>query len=59
VDAVVMLDDLTLVDSNTHLAYRKPEGSEWSKQKLSKEVLERAKVANEKFWKRCLRIASI
>jgi hypothetical protein len=49
VDVVVMLDDLTLVDGNTHLAYRKPVGSEWGKQKFSNEVLERAKVANEKF----------
>jgi hypothetical protein len=54
-DVVTSLDDLTLVDSNTHLAYRKPEGSEWDKQKLSKDVLERAKIANEKFLEEILK----
>jgi hypothetical protein len=49
VDVVVMLDDLTLVDGSTPLAYRRPEGSEWGKQKFSKELLEKAKAVNEKF----------
>jgi len=49
VDVVVMLDDLTLVDSNMLLAYRKPVGSEWGKQRFSREVLERARVVNEGF----------
>jgi hypothetical protein len=44
-----MADDLTLVDGGTPLAYREPVGSRWGKQRLPKEVPERARAFNEKF----------
>jgi hypothetical protein len=49
VDVVVMIDDLTLVNGNTPLAYREPVGNEWGRQKFSKGVLEKARAFNEKF----------
>jgi len=49
VDVVVMVDDLTLVDGDSPLAYHEPVGSEWGKQRFSKEVLEKARIVNEKF----------
>ena len=55
VDVVVMVDDLTLVDGDSPLAYKAPEGSEWGKQKFSSEVLERARAVNEKFLEKKLR----
>jgi hypothetical protein len=55
VDVVVMVDDLTLVDGDAPLAFREPEGSEWGKQKFSKEVLEKAKAQNEEFLKKKLK----
>lgn len=55
VDVVVMVDDLTLVDGDAPLAYREPEGSEWGKQKFSREVLEKAKERNEEFLSKKLR----
>ncbi|MEM1757645.1 MAG: hypothetical protein QW770_06425, partial [Candidatus Bathyarchaeia archaeon] len=55
VDVVVMTDDLTLVDGNSPLDYRAPEGSEWGRRKLSREVLERARAVNERFLKKKLR----
>jgi hypothetical protein len=55
VDVVVMVDDLTLVDGDTHLPYRKPVGSEWGKQRFSREVLEKARASNEKFLEKKLR----
>jgi len=55
VDVVVMVDDLTLVDGDTPLAYREPVGSEWGKQRFSEEVLEKARAFNEKFLERKLR----
>jgi len=50
VDVVVMVDDLTLVDGDSPLAYREPVGSEWGKQRFSEEVLEKARIVNEKFF---------
>ncbi|MEM3955281.1 MAG: hypothetical protein QW424_00825 [Candidatus Bathyarchaeia archaeon] len=55
VDVVVMTDDLTLVDGDSPLAYRAPEGGEWGRRKLSREVLERARVVNERFLEKKLR----
>ena len=55
VDVVVMVDDLTLVDGGAPLVYREPEGSEWGKQRFSKEVLEEAKAKNEEFLSKKLR----
>ena len=55
VDVVVMVDDLTLVDGDEPLAYHEPEGSEWGKQKFSKEVLDKAKRKNEEFLGRKLK----
>ncbi|MCS7096760.1 MAG: hypothetical protein RMK50_06860, partial [Nitrososphaerota archaeon] len=55
VDVVVMVDDLTLVDGDEPLAYREPVGGEWGKQKFSREVLEGARVFNERFLDRKLR----
>ncbi|MGB9693670.1 MAG: hypothetical protein ACPLYF_02390 [Fervidobacterium sp.] len=55
VDVVVMVDDLTLVDGDAPLAFREPEGSEWGKQRFSKEVLEEAKVKNEEFLSKMLK----
>ncbi|MEM1674380.1 MAG: hypothetical protein QXI56_05855 [Candidatus Bathyarchaeia archaeon] len=52
---VVITDDLTLVDGDSPLAYRAPEGGEWGKRKLSREVLERARVVNERFLEKKLR----
>ena len=49
VDVVVMVDDLTLVNGDEPLPYCEPEGSEWGKQKFSREVLEKAKAKNEVF----------
>jgi len=49
VDVVVMVDDLTLVDGDTPLPFREPVGDKWGKQRFSKEVLEKARVVNEKF----------
>lgn len=49
VDVVVMVDDLSLVYGDAPLPYRKPEGSEWGRQKFSREVLEKAKMKNEEF----------
>ena len=48
VDVLVMVDDLTLVDGATPLAYREPAGDKWGRQRLSKEVLEKARTVNEK-----------
>jgi hypothetical protein len=48
VDVLVMVDDLTLVDSTTPLAYSEPVGVKWSRQKLSKEALEKARAINER-----------
>jgi len=55
VDVVVMVDDLTLVDGDTPLAYREPVGSEWGKQRFSEEALEKARIVNEKFFEKKLR----
>ena len=55
VDVVVMVDDLTLVEGNTPLPYREPVGSEWGKQRFSREVLEKARASNEKFLEKKLR----
>jgi len=55
VDVVVMVDDLTLVDGDTPLAYREPVGSEWGKQRFSKGVLEKARAFNEKFFEKKFR----
>jgi len=48
VDVVVMTDYLTLVDGDSPLAYKAPEGGEWGRQKLSREVLEK-KLRNEQY----------
>jgi hypothetical protein len=50
-----MVDDLTLVNGDTPLTYREPTGSKWGKQRLPKEVLERARAFNEKFLEEKLR----
>ena len=55
VDVVVMVDDLTLVDGDSPLAYREPVGSEWGKQRFSEEVLEKARIVNEKFFEKKFR----
>jgi len=55
VDVVVMVDDLTLVDGSSPLAFCEPVGSEWGKQRFSREVLERARTVNESFLRRKLR----
>ncbi|MEM2466757.1 MAG: hypothetical protein QXZ47_05670 [Candidatus Bathyarchaeia archaeon] len=55
VDVVVMVDDLTLVDGDKPLAYREPVGSEWGKQKFSKEVLDKARAKNEDFLRKRLK----
>ena len=49
VDVVVMVDDLTLVDSATPLPYSEPKGKEWGKQKFSNKIVEKAKVKNSGF----------
>lgn len=55
VDVIVMVGDLTLVNGNAPLPYRKPAGSEWGKQKFAGEVLEKAKVKNEEFLRKKLK----
>jgi hypothetical protein len=55
VDVVVMVDDLTLVDGDAPLAYREPVGSVWGRQRFSKEVLDKARAFNEKFFEGKLR----
>jgi hypothetical protein len=52
---MVMIDDLTLVDGDTPLSYREPEGSEWGEQRFSKQVLEKAMARNKEFLKKKLK----
>jgi len=54
VDVVVMVDDLTLVDSDTPLPHREPVGSEWGAHthRFSKMALEKAKEQNVAFLRR-------
>ena len=55
VDVLVMIDDLTLVDSKVLLYYNKPKGEYWGNQKFLKLFLENAKVKNEIFLRRKLK----
>ena len=49
VDVVVMVDDLTLVDSNFLLHYVPPSGGVWGRQSFSKDIYEKARMKNEAF----------
>ncbi|MEM1587365.1 MAG: hypothetical protein QXE14_03170 [Candidatus Bathyarchaeia archaeon] len=55
VDVVVMTDDLTLVSGNAPLDHREPRGAEWGKLRLPRDILERAKVFNDKFLEKKLK----
>jgi hypothetical protein len=49
VSVVVMIDDLTLVNSDVPMPYSEPEGGSWSHKTISKDAVERAKAINEGF----------
>ena len=55
VDVVVMKDDLTLVESDSPLAYTAPIGNEWGRYVLPDEIIEMAKVKNERFLRKKLK----
>jgi len=48
-DVLVMVDDLTLIESAAPLPYCEAEGEDWSKQTFSKEVLTKAGAKNFNF----------
>jgi hypothetical protein len=48
VDVLVMVDDLTLVDGTTPLAYREPVGAKWGGRRVPKEALEKARAINKR-----------
>jgi hypothetical protein len=48
-DVSVMLDDLTLVDSATFVPFTKPEGANWRKRTVKREVVEKAVAKNRDY----------
>jgi hypothetical protein len=55
VDVVVMADDLTLIDGDTPLQYREPEGEQWGQQSFPETIVKNAKIKNEGFLTKKLR----
>jgi hypothetical protein len=49
VSVVVMIDDLTLVNSDEPILYSEPEGGSWRHKTISKDAVEKAKAINEGF----------
>lgn len=49
IDIVVMLDDLTLVNSSTRISYIPPEGKVWKSQRFAKQLIDSSKAKNKTF----------
>lgn len=54
-DIVVMIDNLTLIDASTFIAYTEPEGTHWGTKIVSSEILERAETNNKAFLEKKLK----
>jgi hypothetical protein len=59
VDVLVMVDDLTLVDTTTPLAHHEPVGTKWGGRRLPKEALEKARAINGRVLEERLKRGSI